>query len=266
MILFKKVCCAGKKTGLICKKSVKRNLIFYIQEMTSMTRILIIDDDMKLQKLLEDYLKSYGYEVFHHEEGLGACEAIDRVNPEIILLDVMLPGMDGIEVLREIRTSRNIPVIMLTAKGDEADRIVGLELGADDYLPKPFNPRELLARIKAVLRRFSSDDVPRNQKETDARIIAGGVVLDPNSMMIECNGKSVELSKTEYRIMEALMRNPNIVLSRDAIMNIARGRDVMSFERSIDVHVSRLRMKVEEVCGDKNRIKTVWGTGYKFVV
>jgi two-component system, OmpR family, phosphate regulon response regulator OmpR len=239
---------------------------FYIQEMISMAKVLIIDDDVKLQKLLEDYLRSYGYEVFHHEEGTGAVEAIERINPEIILLDVMLPGIDGIEVLRQIRSTRNVPVIMLTAKGDEADRIVGLELGADDYLPKPFNPRELLARIKAVLRRYSVDDASRSLTETDNRVIAGGLILDPNSMTVEGNGKRTELSKTEFRILEALMRNPNIVLSRDAIMNIARGRDFMAFERSIDVHVSKLRMKVEEVSGDKNRIKTVWGTGYMFVV
>ncbi|MGL4370649.1 MAG: response regulator [Spirochaetota bacterium] len=227
-------------------------------------KVLIIDDDRKLQILLAEYLTEYGYEVFSHEEGIDVNEKIESISPDIILLDVMLPGKNGVEVLREIRSTLQIPVIMLTAKGDEADRIVGLELGADDYMPKPFSPRELLARMKAVLRRCSAE--PAQSQDKENLLCAGGISLDPSSMTIVCGGLKTELSRTEYRIMEALMKNPNTVMSRDTIMNIARGRDVMSFERSIDVHVSKLRAKVEEISGDSHRIKTVWGTGYMYVV
>jgi two-component system, OmpR family, phosphate regulon response regulator OmpR len=230
-----------------------------------MSRVLIIDDDVKLQDLLSEYLQGYGYEVFRHEEGNNVPEKAAEVKPDIILLDIMLPGKNGIDVLRELRATGRTPVIMLTAKGDEADRIVGLELGADDYIPKPFNARELLARIKAVLRRTSTVPETAPQRERE-QLSAGNFTLDYGTMTVECGEKKAELSKTEFRIMEALMKTPNTVLSRDTIMNIARGRDIMSFERSIDVHVSKLRSKVENLCGDKNRIKTVWGTGYMFIV
>ena len=229
-------------------------------------KVLIIDDDAKLQALLAEYLSEYGYEIFPHEEGLHVEEKIAETSPDLILLDVMLPGKNGIDILRDIRNTSQIPVIMLTAKGDEADRIVGLELGADDYLPKPFSPRELLARMKAVLRRCSAESPKTAEPEKEDVLNAGGIVLDPASLTIVCGGRKAELSRTEYRIMEALMRNPNVVMSRDTIMNIARGRDAMSFERSIDVHVSKLRAKVEEISGDSRRIKTVWGTGYMYVV
>lgn len=230
------------------------------------TKILIIDDDAKFRDLVTEYLHEYGFSLFHHDEGSGSLEVIEQVKPELILLDLMLPGMDGMEVLRKIRTKFRIPVIMLTAKGDETDRIVGLELGADDYISKPFNPRELLARIKAVMRRYSPEIADQKNSESENFITAGGITLNPATMFIEFNGKSEELSKTEFRIMEALMKNPNTVLSRDTIMNIARGRDFIAFDRSIDVHVSKLRYKLENLCGDKNRIKTVWGTGYMFVL
>ena len=227
-------------------------------------KVLVIDDDEKLQDLLSQYLSEYGYELFRHIDGNGVMEAVAEVKPDLILLDVMLPGTNGIDLLRTIRETKNIPVIMLTAKGDEADRIVGLELGADDYIPKPFNPRELLARMKAVMRRSASGERP-GRKDRMNPIRVGEICLNPATMSLECGEKKAELSKTEYRIMEALMSNPDTVLSRDAIMNLAKGREFIAFERSIDVHVSKLRQKVEEVSGSKNRIKTVWGTGYMFI-
>lgn len=227
------------------------------------TKILIIDDDSKLRGLITEYLSSYGFSVMSHESGQGVLPAIEKHSPDLILLDYMLPVKDGIEVLKEIRGVYTLPVIMLTARGDETDRIVGLELGADDYIAKPFNTRELLARIKAVLRRYN----PENGEaagESIHKITVEGLTLDPATMTIEYNNKSEDLSKTEFRIMEALMKNPNIVLSRDTIMNIAKGRDSIAFERSIDVHISKLRAKLEKICGDKLKIKTVWGTGYMF--
>jgi two-component system phosphate regulon response regulator OmpR len=227
-------------------------------------KVLVIDDDEKLQDLLSQYLTEYGYELFRHTEGTGAFEAINEIKPDMVLLDVMLPGINGIDLLRKIREEKTLPVIMLTAKGDEADRIVGLELGADDYIAKPFNPRELLARMKAVMRRSAAGERPSVREKMTA-IRLGDLCLNPATMTLDCGEKKSELSKTEYRIMEALMSNPDTVLSRDAIMNIAKGREFIAFERSIDVHISKLRLKVEEVSGSKNRIKTIWGTGYMFI-
>ena len=229
-------------------------------------KVLIIDDDAKLRDLVSEYLRGYGFNIFHHDDGRGVMSAIDQVRPDLILLDLMLPGIDGMEVLREIRTKFHTPVIMLTAKGEETDRIVGLELGADDYISKPFNPRELLARIKAVMRRYNQEVAEQKNFPTEHMITSGGITLNPSTMVIEYMGRTEDLSKTEFRIMEALMKNPNTVLSRDSIMNIARGRDFIAFDRSIDVHVSKLRYKLENICSDKNRIRTVWGTGYMFVI
>ena len=237
----------------------------YVQEIILDTKILLIDDDSKLQELLTEYLSGYGFHVECRDDGSDVLDVLDKTAPDLVLLDFMLPGRDGIEVLREIRGKFNIPVIMLTARGDDTDRIVGLELGADDYIPKPFNTRELLARIKAVLRRYSHDADNTGHGESDQKLTVDGLTILPSKMTIEFDGKSEVLSKTEYRIMEALMKNPNMVLSRDTIMNIARGRDSISFERSIDVHISKLRVKLENISGDKRKIKTVWGTGYMFV-
>jgi len=168
-------------------------------------------------------------------------------------------------VLKEIRRDHAIPVIMLTAKGEDTDRIVGLELGADDYLPKPFNPRELLARMKAVLRRAAPEKRDEVGKKEDMLLKAGGLTLNKAKQTILIEDKEVELSSTEYKILEVLMRHPNTVLSRDQLMNLARGRDFMAFDRSIDVHISKLRAKLESDAGSPKRIKTVWGTGYMFV-
>jgi two-component system phosphate regulon response regulator OmpR len=154
---------------------------------------------------------------------------------------------------------------MLTAKGDQTDRIVGLELGADDYLPKPFNPRELLARMKAVLRRAVPEDRDKVRKKEDILLKAGGVTLNKAKQTVLIKDKELELSSTEYKILEVLMRHPNVVFSRDQLMNLARGRDFMAFDRSIDVHISKLRAKLEPDPRSPRRIKTVWGTGYMFI-
>jgi two-component system, OmpR family, phosphate regulon response regulator OmpR len=228
-------------------------------------RILIIDDDEKLCRLLAEYLKQNGFDVFYIHDGSGALETISRENPDLIILDVMLPGKDGLEVLREIRRDHVLPVIMLTAKGEDTDRIVGLELGADDYLSKPFNPRELLARMKAVLRRSTQQEEGRDSKSDETCLRAGGIVLNRARQTVTANDSEFDLSSTEFRILEVLMKNPNSVLSRDQLMSLARGRDFTAFDRSIDVHVSKLRAKVEPDPHKPTRIKTVWGSGYMFV-
>lgn len=228
-------------------------------------KVLIVDDDSKLRKLLREYLEDYGFEVLALPDGLSVIKTLREELPDIIILDIMMPKKDGIEVLQEVRKEFDVPVIMLTAKGDDADRIVGLELGADDYLPKPFNPRELLARIKAVLRRFPVRDKTTPKVDENIFIKAGGLVLNKAKQTLLVEDREVELSWTEYKVLEALMEHPNRVMSRDELMNRARGRDFMAFDRSIDVHISKLRAKLELDPGSPKRIKTVWGTGYMFV-
>lgn len=228
-----------------------------------MKKILIIDDDIKLIELLSEYLGGNQFEISYLLGGETALDEIRTRCPDLIILDYMMPGKDGLEVLRDIRRNNDIPVIMLTAKGDDTDRIVGLELGADDYLPKPFNPRELLARIKAILRRQAMDRRPEPEN-SDLIIRVDDLVLNKVNHTVRVKGKDVELSTTEFKILNVLMKNPNRVLSRDQIMNMAQGKDFMAFDRSVDIHVSKLRSKIETDSASPTRIKTIWGTGYMF--
>ncbi len=227
-------------------------------------KILIIDDDIKLIDLLIEYLGGNQFEIAYILDGLNVLDAIDTHTPDLIILDYMMPGKDGLEVLRDIRAQHDLPVIMLTAKGDDTDRIVGLELGADDYLPKPFNPRELLARIKAILRRGVTSSLNTSQ-DADLVIQAGGLILNRATLAIKVDKNTIDLSTTEFKILEVLMKNPNRVLSRDQIMNMAQGKDFMAFDRSIDIHISKLRSKIEKDPASPKLIKTIWGTGYMFV-
>ena len=227
--------------------------------------VLLVDDDEKLLKLVKEYLEGYGFQVLTLTDGSAIMKAISAKSPDIVILDIMLPGRDGLAVLKEVRTEHAVPVIMLTAKGDDADRIVGLELGADDYLPKPFNPRELLARIKAVLRRSPLFDETEARKSKSKLIKVGGIILNIAKQTLIVDNKEVELSSTEYKVLEALMRHPNVVMTRDQLMTLARGRDFMAFDRSIDVHISKLRAKLKASPKYGKSIKTVWGTGYMFV-
>ncbi|MCP4136672.1 MAG: response regulator transcription factor [bacterium] len=230
-------------------------------------KVLIIDDDEKLQDLLVQYLEEKGYTIASLLSGEGAVDAINIGKPDIVILDIMLPGKDGFEVLQDIRGASSLPVIMLTARGEDTDRIVGLEMGADDYLTKPFNPRELLARIKAVLRRSGAEKKNTNNNETGSRapLDCAGLILDGATYTLKCDDKQVEVSLTEYKLLEALMKRPNVALSRDELMNLARGRDFIAFDRSIDVHISKLRSKIESISGQRDVIKTMWGSGYMLI-
>lgn len=229
-------------------------------------RLFLVDDDGKLRKLLMKFLRDNGFEVREFEEGSGVVQAVTAEEPAAIILDIMMPGESGLQVLRKIRLESAVPVIMLTAKGEDEDRISGLELGADDYLPKPFNPRELLARINAVLRRAA----PRASEAPAAAVAetleAGGIVLNRSRRAVSAGGVEQELSLTEFKLLEALMNHPGMVLSRDELLNYARGKDFGAFDRSIDVHISKVRTKTESLPGVKRCIKTVWGSGYMFEV
>lgn len=226
-------------------------------------KVLLVDDDEKLLKLVKEYLEGYGFQVLTLPDGSAVLKTIAAEVPDMVILDIMLPGKDGLDVLKEVRTEYSVPVIMLTAKGEDADRIVGLELGADDYIPKPFNPRELLARVRAVLRR-----PPRlgdAETQEDKLIRVGGMSLNAAKQALLVEGNEVELSSTEFKLLMALMKHPNVVMTRDQLMNLARGRDFMAFDRSIDVHISKLRTKLKPFPSYHKSIKTVWGTGYMFV-
>jgi len=219
-------------------------------------RILLIDDDVELCSLLEELFKRESFEVqMEHDGGRGLERALSG-QFDLIVLDVMLPGLDGFEVLRQVRRSSLVPVLMLTARGEDVDRIIGLELGADDYLPKPFNPRELTARIRAILRRLET------RPTGDSRWIeVNGVTLDPGSREVFKDGKKVEMTTLEFDILEMLMRSAGRVLSRDALMEHLYNRKATAFDRSIDMHISHLRKKLEH--GDA-LIKTIRGVGYQF--
>ena len=225
--------------------------------------VFLVDDDPKLRRLLVKFLTGNGFEVREFPDGSRVVEAVAADAPVVIILDVMMPGENGLQVLRKIRAESEVPVIMLTAKGEDEDRISGLELGADDYLPKPFNPKELLARINAVLRRT----VPKREAATSGETVeAGGLTLDRRRRAVSAGGAEQELSSTEFKLLEALMTHPGMVLSRDELLNFARGKDFGPFDRSIDVHISKVRSKIELLLGGKRAIKTVWGSGYMFEV
>ncbi len=217
-------------------------------------RLLVIDDDVELCALMQEFLQREGFAVDCAHEGHAGLELAQKGGHDLIVLDVMLPGLDGFEILKRLRVSSRVPVLMLTARGEDVDRIVGLELGADDYLPKPFNPRELAARVKAILRRTEAT-VNRGRVEVN------GVVLDPGRREVICDGKPVEVTTLEFDILEQLMRNAGRVVSRDGLMESLYNRKATPFDRSIDMHVSHLRRKLE---GSRPVIKTIRGVGYQF--
>lgn len=222
--------------------------------MTTGGRILLVDDDVELASLVSDYLSSEGFEIelaHDGEAGLGRARSGEHA---VVVLDVMLPRRNGFDVLRALRESSRIPVLMLTARGDDVDRIVGLEMGADDYLGKPFNPRELAARLRAILRRVTG---PRAQREV---LEVGDVVLDVGARTVRRAGREVALTSAEFALLELLLRSAGKVVSRDAIAEGVLGRRLSSFDRSVDVHVSNLRKKLDTTGAE--RIKTVRGAGY----
>jgi DNA-binding response OmpR family regulator len=220
--------------------------------------ILIIDDDEKLNELLHDFLSDFGFRTLsaiHPAEGL---KLLKKHCPDLVILDIMLPDMDGFEVCKAIRQTHMVPIIMLTARGEVTDKVVGLELGADDYLAKPFEPRELVARIHSVLR--------RTQKFDDTRpLLFGRLEIDFSRRIAKLDGENVDLTTNEFAALALLVKNPGKVLNRDQILQELRGMDCDAFNRSVDITMSRLRQKLKDDPKNPEFIKTVWGTGYVFV-
>ncbi|AXQ14049.1 MULTISPECIES: osmolarity response regulator transcription factor OmpR [Shewanella] len=229
------------------------------------SKILVVDDDMRLRALLERYLMEQGYQVRSAANAEQMDRLLERENFHLLVLDLMLPGEDGLSICRRLRQQGNpLPIVMLTAKGDEVDRIIGLELGADDYLPKPFNPRELLARIKAVMRR-QVQEIPGAPSQQEEMVSFGEFSLNLATREMYHNEESIALTSGEFAVLKVLVTHPREPLSRDKLMNLARGRDYSALERSIDVQVSRLRRLIEKDPANPRYIQTVWGLGYVFV-
>jgi len=222
-------------------------------------RVLIIDDDLRLAAMLQSYLAGRGYAVEHRVDAAAGLAQLRTGRPDVVVLDVMLPDLDGFEVLRRIRASSQVPVVMLTARGEDTDRIVGLELGADDYLPKPFNPRELVARLAAVLRRGAPA-----RPEARRVLRFGSLEIDRDERVVRLGGEARPLTGHQFDLLWALAESAGRVLSRAQLMERVRGEDTDPLDRSIDVHVSRIRAAIEEDPHNPQRILTVRGAGYVF--
>jgi two-component system phosphate regulon response regulator OmpR len=220
-------------------------------------RILLIDDDARLAAMVSEYLGGAGYRVTVASNGMHGLEQLGKAPYDALVLDLTLPDMDGLEVCRRLRARWDVPVLMLTARGDATDRIVGLELGADDYLPKPFEPRELLARLKAILRRGSS-------RAKNPLLHFGRLEIDRDARTVRVGGKERTITSFQFALLVALAENAGRVLSRDALMDLMKGEKLEAFDRSIDVHVSRIRAAIEDDPKKPRRIITVRGAGYVF--
>ena len=222
-------------------------------------KLLIIDDDEKMNGLLQNYLSGFGYEVVSCTHPAPGIQKIRTYLPDLIILDIMLPDMDGFAVCREIRKGHSVPIIMLTARGDVTDRIVGLELGADDYLPKPFEPRELVARIQTILRRAA------NQYNPVGSLRFEHLEIIPETQTVILDGEAIDLTTMEFQLLYLIAEKRGRIITRDQIMDSLRGIDWSAIDRSVDVAVSRLRQKLKDNPKTPQFIKTIWGTGYMFV-
>jgi DNA-binding response OmpR family regulator len=224
-----------------------------------MSKILIIDDDRKHSELLQAYFKRFGLTLVCAYDASEGFRKLNREDPDLLLLDVMLPGKDGFEICREVRKTSDIPIVMLTARGDVIDRVSGLELGADDYIGKPFEPRELVARIQAILRRSDIAATTSNKLEFD------GLSIDTDTRTVVVDGKTIDLTSMEYELLLTLARRHGKKLSRDDILSELRGIDAAILTRSVDIMVSRLRQKLGDAIKPARFIQTIWGRGYSFI-
>lgn len=227
-----------------------------------MTQVLLVDDDVELASMLADYLAQEGFEVTLAHDGERGVEEALTGRHQIVVLDVMMPRLNGIEVLRQIRNSSPIPVLMLTARGDDTDRIIGLELGADDYVPKPCTPRELTARIRAILRRMQNTDTNHGGNDP---LVVGPVTIRPEQRLAELNGNTLSLTSTEFNLLEVLVRNAGRPVSKALLSEQGLGRPLTRYDRSIDVHLSSIRHKLGNMADGRSYIQTVYRQGYQFL-
>jgi DNA-binding response OmpR family regulator len=225
-----------------------------------MKRILVVEDELEIARVVRDYLADAGYDVVVAGSGEAALASARGDRPDLVVLDLGLPGIDGLDVARELRASGAVPIVMLTARGEEVDRVVGLELGADDYVVKPFSPKELVARVRAVLRRSSAESLLAERP-----IRAGDVEVDPQRLRVSVAGSPVELTPTEFQLLATLARQPGRVFTRGQLLDAIHGVALESYERAIDAHVKNLRKKLEPDPRHPRYVLTVHGVGYRFV-
>jgi two-component system, OmpR family, alkaline phosphatase synthesis response regulator PhoP len=223
-----------------------------------MTTVLVVEDELEIARVVRDYLRDAGFEVIVVGDGDSAVASVRGTKPDLMVLDLGLPGRDGLDVAREVRRWSTTPIVMLTARGDEADRIVGLELGADDYVVKPFSPKELVARVRAVLRRT------RIAQRPDEVIRVGDLEIDKGKMRVSRDGTAVELTPTEFDLLATLAREPGRVFTRSQLLDAIHGVAIETYERAIDAHVKNLRRKLEPTPGTPRYVLTVHGVGYRF--
>ena len=223
-----------------------------------MTTVLVVEDEIEIARVVRDYLRNAGFEVIVVGDGGSAVASVRSAKPDLLVLDLGLPGRDGLDVAREIRRWSDTPIVMLTARGDETDRIVGLEIGADDYVVKPFSPKELVARVRAVLRRT------RTAARGDEIVRAGDVEIDTAKMRVSVGGTQVDVTPTEFQLLATLAREPGRVFTRSQLLDAVHGVAIESYERAIDAHVKNIRRKIEPTPGSPRYVVTVHGVGYRF--
>ncbi len=233
--------------------------------MTTNAKVLLVEDDQELNELLTEFLQLEGFAVTSTFDGAAGLEAALTGSHDAIILDIMLPKMNGLEVLKQLRNSQKTPVLMLTARGDEVDRIVGFEMGADDYLPKPCNPREIIARIKAILRRVEMDLADAQPANKNAVIKLEDIEVNPSTRVATLNDDPLDLTSTEFNLLENLLSNAGQVISKEDLTETALGRKLTLYDRSVDMHLSNLRKKLGAFADGEARIKTVRGVGYLYV-
>jgi two-component system, OmpR family, phosphate regulon response regulator OmpR len=234
-------------------------------QQANIKKILMVDDDVRMRELLQRYLTEQGFSISTVADSTEMDSVLSQEHIDLLVLDLMLPGEDGLAICRRLRSSGSaMPIIMLTARGDEVDRIIGLEMGADDYLPKPFNPRELLARINAIMRRQVRAE-PIAPGHLNGSLAFGDFLFDPSTRSLSKNGENITITSGEYALLKVFIDHPRQPLSRDRLMQLARGRELDVFDRSIDVQVSRLRRLIEADPAHPRYLQTMWGFGYVFV-
>ena len=252
-----------QKKPLLCDLLSLYN-INYNDKINNMKKILVVDDEEKIRKMICDYLEAVGYETVTAVDGIDAITQNAIENPDLVILDIMMPGLDGLDCTRRIREKSPVPIIMVTAKAEEADKLIGLEVGADDYVVKPFSLKELAARIRAVLRRTDSFSQSGKDEKTTDIISHRDIVLNVEKMSVHRDGKKLELTSVQFEIFKLLISNPGRVFTRMQLLNAFQENAFEGYERTIDVHIKNIRKVVELIPSKPVYIETVWGTGYRF--